>query len=94
MVKMLMMYVICLSRLPGIYLNLSKIVVFLDIYFMVLVHFMLDLMMLHFGVICNSSEHDKNLCPYYASYAQRNFASPMDNTGVVPSLHDSSFLLA
>ena len=52
MLKMLMMHVICLSGLFKIHLNLRRLVVFLDIHFMILVHFMLDLIILLFGVSC------------------------------------------
>ena len=51
MLKMLMMHVICLSGLFAIHLNLRRLVVFLDIHFLILVHFMLDLIMHFFGVI-------------------------------------------
>jgi len=43
---------ICLSRLPRIHLSLRKVVMFLDIYFLILVRFMLDLVIFVFGVIC------------------------------------------
>jgi len=44
--------------------------------------------------LCNASDHDINLCPYYTCYAQPDFVSPLDNTDVVLTLHDSSFPLA
>ena len=44
--------------------------------------------------LCNSSDHDINLCPYYVSYAQPNFASSWGNTDVVLTLFDTSLLLA
>jgi len=44
--------------------------------------------------LCNSSDHNTNLCPYYACYTQPYVASPWDNTDVVLCLHDSSFPLA
>jgi len=44
--------------------------------------------------LCKSSDHETNLCPYYACYAQPDFASPWDNTDVVLTIHDSSFPLA
>jgi len=43
---------ICLSGLLGIHLSLRKLVVFLDIHSLILVRFILDLIMLYFGVIC------------------------------------------
>jgi len=45
MVKMLMMYVICLSGLLGNHLNSRRLVVFLDIHFLIRVCFVLDLIM-------------------------------------------------
>ena len=41
---------LCLSGLHGIRLNLRRLVVFLNIHFMILVRFMLDCTMLLFGV--------------------------------------------
>jgi len=52
MVKILMMHDICLSGLLGSHLSLKRIVVFLDIHFLILVHSILDLIMLFFGIIC------------------------------------------
>jgi len=52
MLKMLIMYVICLSRLLGIHLSLKRLVMFLDIHSIILVHFILGLIMLLSGVIC------------------------------------------
>jgi len=52
MVKVLMMHGICLSGLLSIHLSLKRLVVFLDIDFLILVRFMLDLIMPLFGVIC------------------------------------------
>jgi len=43
--------------------------------------------------LCTCYDHAINSCPY-ACYAQPNFASPIDNTDIVLSLHDSSFPLA
>ena len=51
-VKTLMRYGICLSGLLGTHLSLKRLVVFVDILFSILVHFMLDLIMLLFGVTC------------------------------------------
>ena len=50
MVKMLMMHDICLNGLLGIHLNLKRLVVFLNNHFVILVHFMLDRIMLLFGI--------------------------------------------
>jgi len=44
--------------------------------------------------LCNASNHDINSYPYYACYAQHEFALPIDNIDVVLTLHDSSFSLA
>ena len=44
--------------------------------------------------MCNSSDHHAKSCPYYACYAQPDFASPRDYTDVVLTLHDSSLPLA
>jgi len=52
MVKMLMIHVICLSRLLAIHLNLKRLVVLLDIHALILVHSIRDLITLLFGVIC------------------------------------------
>jgi len=49
---MLMMHGICLSGLLEIHLSLRRLVVFVDIQFMVLMHSMLDVAMPLFGVIC------------------------------------------
>ena len=43
---------ICLSGLLETHLSLKRLVVFMDILFPILVHFMLDLIMLLFGVKC------------------------------------------
>ena len=51
MVKMLIIHGICLSGLLEIHLNLRKLVVFLDIHFLILVHYILDLIMPLSGVI-------------------------------------------
>ena len=51
-VKTLMRHEICLSGLLTTHLSLKRLVVFVDILFAILVHFMLDLTMLLFGVIC------------------------------------------
>ena len=52
MVKMLMMHGICLSRLLGIHLTLRRLLLFLNIHFLILAHSILDLIMPLFGVIC------------------------------------------
>ena len=52
MVELLMRHGVHLSGLLGIYLNLKRLVVFLDVLFLILMHSMLDLIILHFGVIC------------------------------------------
>ena len=52
MVKVLMRHGVCLSGLCGIRLTLRRLVVFLDILFSILVHFMLDLIMSLFSVTC------------------------------------------
>jgi len=52
MEKLVMMDVICLSGLLGIHLSSRRLVVFLDICFLVLMHSILDLIMLLFGVTC------------------------------------------
>ena len=85
-----MRHVICLSGLLRIHLNLRRYVVFLDFYSLILVHFILNLIMFLFNVIfCNSSSHETNSHPYYVCYAQLDFASPMDNTDIVLTVHDS-----
>jgi len=50
--KMLMMHGICFYGLLGIRLNLKRLVVFINIIFPIHVHFMLDYIMLLFGVTC------------------------------------------
>ena len=50
MIKVLMRFGVCLSGLLGIHLNLCRLVVFLDILFLIFVHAMLDLITLLFGV--------------------------------------------
>ena len=55
---------------------------------------MLDLIMLLFGMMCNSSDHETNSCPYYACYAQLDFTSPRDNTDIVLISPNLSFPLA
>jgi len=50
--KMSMKHGVCLSRVLGTHLSLKRLVVFTDIHSMSHVHFMLDLIMLLFGVIC------------------------------------------
>ena len=45
-----MRHCICLCGLLRIHLNLRRLVVFLDIHFLILVHFMLDPIMPLFGV--------------------------------------------
>jgi len=52
MVKMSMRHGVCLSGLLGIHLTLTRLVVFLDILFPILVHFMLDRILLLCGVTC------------------------------------------
>ena len=52
MVKMLMRHDICLSGLLGIYLNLRRLVVFLDIYSLIGVRFRLDLIIPLFDIAC------------------------------------------
>ena len=44
--------------------------------------------------MCSSYDHNINLRPHYAFYAQPKFASPRDNTEVILTLPDSSFSLA
>ena len=51
MVKMLLMHGIFLSGLFGIHLNLTRLLVFLVIHFLILTYSILDLIMLLFGVI-------------------------------------------
>ena len=51
-VKMLMKHEICLNGLLETRFSLKRLVVFLDIYCMIHVHFLLDLIMLIFGVTC------------------------------------------
>jgi len=51
-IKMSMKHGICLSGLLGTPLSLERLVVFMDIYFTILVHFMLDRIMLLWGVTC------------------------------------------
>jgi len=52
MVKMLMMYGICSSGLLGIHLNLRRLLLFLNIHFLILAHSILDHIMPFFGLIC------------------------------------------
>jgi len=52
MVKVSMKLGLCLSGLLGIRLNSKRLVVFLDIYFVIHVHSMLNRTMLLFGVTC------------------------------------------
>ena len=52
MVEMSMMHGICLSGSLGIHLSFRRLVLFLDIHFLILVHSMLDLIMPPFSVIC------------------------------------------
>jgi len=53
MVKMSMKHGVCLSGLLGTHnLSLKRLVVFMDIHFMFLVHSMIDRIMLLFGVTC------------------------------------------
>jgi len=52
MVRMLIRHGICLSRLPRIHLSLRRLVVFLDINFLICVHSILDLIMPFFLVTC------------------------------------------
>ena len=75
MLKLLIRRGVCLSGLPGIPLSLKRLVVFRDILFSILTHFMLDHIILLFGVTCNSSDHNTNSSTYYACYAQPDFAS-------------------
>jgi len=51
-VKMSIRLGICLNGLLGIHFNLKRLVVFIDIHFMILVPFMLHHIMLRFGVTC------------------------------------------
>jgi len=51
MVKVLMRYGIWFGGLRGIHLSLTRLVVFLDIHFLILVNSILDLIMLLFCVI-------------------------------------------
>ena len=44
--------------------------------------------------LCNSYDHETNLCPYYACYTQPYLASLWQNTDVVLSLYDLSFPLS
>jgi len=43
--------------------------------------------------LSNYYDHETNSYPYYACYAQLDFASPWDNTDVVMTLHNSSLPL-
>ena len=52
MVKMSMKHGAFLSELLGTHLSLKRLVVFMAIHFMTYVHFMLDFILLLFGVIC------------------------------------------
>jgi len=52
MAKVLIRHVVCLSGLIGIHLSLRRLVVFLEILPLILVHSMLDLIMLLFDVTC------------------------------------------
>jgi len=84
LVKVLTRHGICLSGLLENHLSLSMLVVFLNIHFLILVHFMLDVIMSIFWCdLCNSFDNDIESCPYYASYPQIDFALPVDNTNVV-----------
>jgi len=50
MVKMLIVHGICLSELLGIHLNLRRLLLYLNIHFLILAHSVLDLLVLLFGV--------------------------------------------
>ena len=64
------MHGLCLNGLHGIHLNLKRLVVLVDILFMIHVHFMLDHIIVLCGVICvNTSAHSVSSCPFYACYA-------------------------
>ena len=52
MVEMLMMHGICLSGLLGIHLNLRRLLLFLNIHFLILAHSVLDLIIPLLGVTC------------------------------------------
>ena len=52
MLEMLIMLGVCLSGLLRTHLSLKRLVVFVYILFPILVYFMLDLIMLLFGVTC------------------------------------------
>ena len=87
MLKILMMHGICLSGLLGIHLNLRRLVVFLDIHFLILCALYARSHYAPFWCdLCNSTDLATNSYPYYACYDQFNFASPMDNTDVVLTL--------
>ena len=62
MLKMLMMHVVCFSGLLVIHLSLRTLVVYLDIHFLILVHFMLDLIMHLFDVSCVNLLTMKLIC--------------------------------
>ena len=53
----------------GAHLNLRSLVVFLDIFFLMLVHFMLELIMPPFWYdMCSSLDHDSISCLFYVCY--------------------------
>ena len=75
MVKMLMMRGVCLSRLFEIRLSLGKLVVFLDIVFLILVHVILDIIIHFFWCeLCCSSYHSIASCPFYACYPKHDLS--------------------
>ena len=77
MAKVLMKYGICLNGLLGTHLSLKMLVIFLGILFPTHVHSMLDRIMLLFGDMCNSSDHNISSYPYYACYAHPNSSLPL-----------------
>ena len=94
-VKMMMRHGICLSGLLGTHLSLKRLVMFVEILFPILVHFMLRSYYVPLWCdMCNSSNHSITSCPYYACSAQPDFASPRDYTDVVLTLPNSSLPLA
>jgi len=68
--------------------------VFLDIHFLILMHSILDLVMLHFGVTCVILLTVIEIYVLILHLTQPDFASRWDNADVVLALHDSSFPLA
>ena len=74
-----------------IYLCLSRLVLFLDIYSYPCGFYSGSCYVPIWSDLCNSYDCETNSCPYYVCSTQPNIASPRSNTNVVLTLPDSSF---